>query len=244
MPDPSLTSTPPAARRGPTDADLVARAAGGDAAAFELIMRRHNRLLFRAARGIVRDDAEAQDIVQETYLRAFSNFGTFRGDAALGTWLTRIALNLALDAQRRRARAVPIDDDVDVQAEPFGGHAMAFNAPRDAAPDAAAERTEVRALLQRAIDSLPPIYRSVFVLRAVEELSVEQTAACLQVSDAVVKTRYLRARALLRDAIGAQAEPHVPQVLSFDGARCDAIVAGVLDTLARRRRRPGDEGAG
>ena len=113
---------------------------------------------------------------------------------------------------------------------------MAFNAPATAAPDALAERSQMRALLQRAIDSLPPIYRSVFILRAVQELSVDETAFCLQVSDAVVKTRYLRARALLRDALGAQVEAHAHDVYAFAGARCDAVVAQVLMQLQRQGR--------
>ena len=108
---------PPRTARSATDADLVARAGRGDAVAFETIMRRHNRLLFRSARGVVADDAEAQDVVQETYLRAFAKLNSFRGDAALGTWLARIAINVALDAQRKRGRAVPLADTQDIGAE-------------------------------------------------------------------------------------------------------------------------------
>jgi RNA polymerase sigma factor (sigma-70 family) len=222
--------------RPQTDAELVARALQGEAAAFEAIMRRHNRLLFRCVRGVLGDDAEAQDVVQDAYLRAFGSLQTFRADAALSTWLARIALNLAFDALRRKGRSVPLDESHDFDAEPRMQHSTAFNAPDSAGPDAQAERSEMRALLQRAIDSLPPLYRSVFVLRAVEELSVAETAACLQVSDDVVKTRYLRARALLRDALGAQAEAHMSQVLAFAGARCDAVVAHVLGALQREGR--------
>ena len=217
-----------------TDTELVARALRGEQSAFEAIMRRHNRLLFRCARGVVADDAEAQDVVQEAYLRAFASLHAFRADAALGTWLARIAINAALDAQRRRGRSVPLDDAQDSHAEPDMQHTTAFNAPGKDSPDTLAERSEMRALLQRAIDSLPVIYRSVFILRAVEELSVGETAACLQLSDDLVKTRYLRARALLRDALGAQVEAHAQQVLAFAGARCDAVVAHVLAELRRQ----------
>ena len=223
----------PAAGRS-TDMELVARALRGEQAAFEAIMRRHNRLLFRCARSVVADDAEAQDIVQEAYLRAFAALHAYRADAALGTWLARIAINAALDAQRRRDRSVPLVDMQDPEAEPDMEHTTAFNAPGRDLPDALAERGEMRALLQRAIDSLPVIYRSVFILRAVEELSVAETAACLQLSDDLVKTRYLRARALLRDALGAQVEAHAQQVLAFAGAQCDAVVAHVLDALRHR----------
>ena len=219
-----------------SDEQLVASALQGEQSAFEAIMRRHNRLLFRAARGVVTDDAEAQDVVQETYLRAFTRLQDFQGGASLGTWLARIAINLALDVQRKRKRSVPLDDSQDFGLEPAMEHMMAFNAPATAAPDALAERSQMRALLQRAIDSLPPIYRSVFILRAVQELSVDETAFCLQVSDAVVKTRYLRARALLRDALGAQVEAHAHDVYAFAGARCDAVVAQVLMQLQRQGR--------
>lgn len=216
--------------------DLVARAGRGEALAFELIMRRHNRLLFRSARGVVGDDAEAQDVVQETYLRAFSLLGTFRGDCALGTWLARIAIHVAFDVQRKRGRSVPIDDSLDCGAEPAMEHAMAFNAPATAAPDVQAETAQMRSLLQRAIDSLPPIYRSVFILRAVQEMSVDETATCLQVSADVVKTRYLRARSLLRDALGAQVEAHAHEVYAFAGARCDTVVAHVMAELQQQGR--------
>lgn len=225
------------------DDELVARAGRGEALAFETLMRRHNRLLFRSARGVVGDDAEAQDVVQETYLRAFTTLSSFRGDCALGTWLARIAINVALDVQRKRSRSVPIDDTQAFGDEPAMEHVMAFNAPAQAAPEAQLAVRQTRALLQRAIDSLPPIYRSVFILRAVQEMSVDETAACLQVTDAVVKTRYLRARAMLRDALGAMVEAHAHDVYAFAGARCDAVVAGVLAEL-RRRGHIGPDGPG
>lgn len=203
------------------DAALAAEACRGDAAAFELIMRRHNRLLFRTARGIVADDAEAQDVVQETYLRAFERLGDFRGDAALATWLARIAINLALDALRRRGRVVWLDPDKEDDMTPS----------TDPTPEAAAEGAQMQRLLQSAIDGLPPIYRSVFILRAVQELSVEQTADCLGVSAEAVRTRHLRARALLRDTLGARVEAHAQSVYPFAGAHCDAVVSAVLARL-------------
>ena len=220
----------------PTDAELVARAGRGDPLAFETIMRRHNRLVFRTARGVVNDEAAAQDVVQETYLRAFSKLTSFRGDAALGTWLARIAINVALDAQRRCGREVQLDATQDLSDAPALEQMMAFNAPVADLPDMAAERNQMRALLQSAIESLPVLYRSVFILRAVEEMSVEDTASCLLVSDAVVKTRYLRARSMLRDALGAQVEAHAQQVFAFAGERCDAVVAHVLAELQRQGR--------
>ena len=243
MPTTPIDPDPATVAAEQTDAELVARAGRGEAMAFVAIMRRYNRLLFRSARGVVGDDADAQDVVQETYLRAFTRLPSFRGDAGLGTWLARIAINVALDVQRKRGRAVPIDDTQDTGAEPATEHTMAFNAPAADSPDTAAERSQVRELLQRAIEGLPDIYRSVFILRAVEEMSVDETAFCLQVSDAVVKTRYLRARSMLRDALGAQVEAHAQQVFAFAGARCDAVVAHVLAELRRQGRiRPGGSG--
>jgi len=213
------------------DAALVERARAGDAVAFETIMRRHNRLLFRCARGIVNDEAEAQDAVQEAYLRAFSRLEDYRGDSALGTWLARIAFNAAVDLMRRKGRQVQWGgDDASDDAGPENSMTQSHGSE---SPDAAAERAEVRDILQSAIASLPPIYRSVFILRAVEEASVDETARCLQVSDAVVRTRYLRARAMLRESIGQQVEMHAPDALQFAGSRCDAVVNHVLAELAR-----------
>lgn len=218
-------------RDSDAQAQLVDRARRGDSAAFESIMRQHNRLLFRSARGLLDDDHEAQDVVQETYLRAFTSLPSFRGDALLGSWLVRIAINIALDIHRKRSRSVQIDNQHDLSDESVAEHAISFKNEALYAPDSQVERGQIRALLQRAIDGLPAIYRSVFIMRAVEEMSVDETASCLQVSDAVVKTRYLRARALLRDALGAQIEAHAQDTYAFAGARCDAVVAAVLMTL-------------
>lgn len=218
----------------PADPDLVAQARAGSAAAFELIMRRHNRLLYRTARGIVNGEAQAQDVVQETYLRAFTRLDSFRNEAALGTWLARIAINVALDTVRREGRLVSLDDETQPRTDAPTEPVMPMTLPHGEAADAAAERGQMRGLLQEVIAQLPPLYRSVFVLRAVEEMSVEDTALCLNVSAEVVKTRYLRARALLRDALGARIETQTPEVFSFDGAACDAVVAHVLSTLKQQ----------
>jgi len=215
------------------DGELVDRAARGEALAFELIMRRHNRLLFRSARGVVGDEAEAQDVVQETYLRAFTRLRDFQGGASLATWMARIAINIALDVLRKRSRSVPLDSQ-DLDHEPSPEHMMSFSAPAGVSPESVLARTELRALLQSAIEGLPPIYRSVFILRAVQEMSVDEAAYCLQVSDAVVKTRYLRARSLLRDALSAQIEAHAEGVFAFAGERCDQVVRHVLAELQQR----------
>lgn len=239
MPTPDISITlpePPLSQVDQlVDSELVRLATQGDPLAFTAIMRKYNRLMFRSVRGVVHDDAEAQDVVQEAYLRVFTSIRQFKADAALGTWLVRIAINAALDGQRKRGRYIRIDD----MAEPDRlslDERMAAQPDAMSQPDALAERGQIGVLLQRAVDSLPPIYRSVFVLRAVEDMSVEDTAACLQVSEAVVKTRYLRARAMLRDALGAQLEPHIPGVYAFAGARCEAVVRHVLGQLKRLGR--------
>ena len=148
------------------DNELVARACDGDPSAFETIMRRHNRLLFRTARGIASDDAEAQDVVQQTYLHAFSHLASYRGDSALGTWLARIAINAALDAQRKRGRTVELDAMTDADGETSPEPMMSLRTDENDSPDGVAERAQVRELLQAAIESLPTIADGVFMLRA------------------------------------------------------------------------------
>jgi RNA polymerase sigma-70 factor (ECF subfamily) len=215
------------------EADLLARLRAGQADAFAELMRRYNRLLFRAARGIVGDDAEAQDAVQEGYLRAFLALATFRGEASLATWLTRIVINQALGQQRKLGRLVYWDEDLAHQEEnamsPQSSHRTA--PADDLTPEEAASRNELRRELEAAIDLLPPIYRCVFILRAVQGLDVEDTAATLQVSQDVVKTRYLRARGMLRRELDSHAAVPLASVHDFLGPRCDDMVSQVLARL-------------
>ncbi|MFC4522603.1 RNA polymerase sigma factor [Cupriavidus pinatubonensis] len=229
---------PPPAVDARPDAELVAGARAGEASAFEAIMRRNNRLLFRTARGVVPDDAEAQDVVQETYLRAFTSLDSFRGEAALSTWLARIAINVALTTQRKNGRIVQLEvrleDQESLAAEPSQENVMSFRAPDGELPDAMAERGQVRELLQAAVENLPVIYRSVFILRAVEDMSVEEAAYCLGVSSDVVKTRFLRARTMLRGSLAEQVKPYLHGTFSFAGQRCDAVVNYVLAALQLR----------
>ena len=225
---------PPAVIDARDDAELVSRAGAGDASAFEAIMRRHNRLLFRTARGIADDNAEAQDVVQETYLLAFTGLQSFRGDAHLGTWLVRIAINVAISVQRKKGRQVQLDERAELANEPSPENEMAFCTSESESPDALADRSQVRDLLQDAIASLPVIYRSVFILRAVEEVSVEETAFCLGVSAETVRTRFLRARVMLRDLLGVQMQSYAQFTFMFAGARCDAVVSQVLPKLHAR----------
>ena len=219
-----------------TDAELVRAVCEGDLPAFEVIVRRFNRLMFRTARGIVRDDRLAQDVMQETYLRAFLSLGTWRGEAALSTWLVRIAIHVALDAQHRQARWVSLEalasqpglSVVDTGGDPTQEFPMTHADRSESGPENLAAQGQLRRLLERGIDQLPPIYRSVFILRAIEELSVEQTAQALAVSADVVKTRYARARTMLRGLLGTDIGQPLSEFYAFDGERCDAMVAMVM----------------
>lgn len=229
-------TSPTQATDSRSDAELVLSLQAGDARAFETIMRRHNRLMFRTARGIVRDDAEAQDVAQEAYLRAFTSIASWRGEAALSTWLARIAINVAIGMQRKLGRWISLDElqqgDHDKDRDPEA----AMNDPHtpDSGPEQQAARTQMRQLLEQAVNGLPEIYRSVFMMRAIEEMSVEQTADALAVSQDVVKTRYFRARTMLRAALGAEVGGDLQHLYAFAGERCDAVVAAVLAELHAR----------
>lgn len=213
----------------PEDHVLLAGLRQGQARAFEQLMARYNRLLFRAARGIVRDDAEAQDVVQEAWLRAFLGIRHFRGDASISTWLTRITINQALGQQRRLGRRVLWNEDFAAGEE--GMDKEAFGTPQASSPEEELARQQLRRRLEDAIDLLPPIYRSVFLLRAVQGLPVEDTALALEVSQEVVRTRYLRARAMLRARLGMDPDAEVGSLHEFAGRHCAETVAAVVAQL-------------
>ena len=216
---------------GPADADLLPRLRDRDAAAFELLMRRHNRRLYRVARSLLGDSAEAEDAVQEAYLAGFRALADFRGDASLATWLTRIVVNECMTRLRRSARRDNIVPMVAVDSLPSEeGEALRDEAAsaRPEPPDRLLWRAEMRALLERRIDQLPGPFRVVFVMRAVEELSVEETAHTLGIPEATVRSRLFRARSLLREAIAQDLDVAQGDVFDFDGERCDRIVARVL----------------
>ncbi|SCK48607.1 RNA polymerase sigma-70 factor, ECF subfamily [Variovorax sp. HW608] len=224
-----IASTPtPSCPPSPQDSDagLAVRAAGGEGQAFALIMRRHNQLLFRTARSILRNDDEAEDALQEAYLRAWRAIGSFREEARLSTWLARIVINEALARLRRHgAQVIPLDSAIDAAAdtgEPWE------EADPDLQPERMAMRQEIRNLIERRIDRLPEAYRTVFMLRAVQEMSVSETAEALQLNEATVRTRFLRARGMLREHLSRDIDLALGDAFSFAGARCDRIVAGVL----------------
>jgi RNA polymerase sigma-70 factor, ECF subfamily len=208
------------------DNELAALAVAGNARAFEAIMRRHNRLLFRAARSILRSDTETEDAVQDAYLNAWRALGTFRDDAKLSTWLVRIVMNEAFKRVRRRGSNVVMFGSglpaADAQAE------ARMEADHDQQPDLAASRAEMRRLMEMRIDELPELYRTVFMLRAVEEMSVEEVSAALNIPEATVRTRLFRARALLRESLSRDMDFALEDAFSFEGDRCDRIVGVVL----------------
>ncbi|QAU33348.1 RNA polymerase sigma factor [Janthinobacterium sp. 17J80-10] len=216
---------------GCTDLDLVQGICAQVPHAFELLMRRHNQILYRTARSILRDDTEAEDVVQEAYLLAYRNIDKFRGDAKLSTWLTRIVINEAIARSRknnRRAKVIRLDGETELNGDPTEAN-MNESAPES--PERAAMRAQARAMLEAKIDQLPDAFRTVFVLRALEEMSVEETATCLDIPEATVRTRFFRARGLLREALSREIDFAFEEAFTFDGERCDRIVAGVLARL-------------
>ena len=219
-----------------TDVELAARAANGDEAAFEAIMRRHNRLLFRTARSILKNDSETEDALQEAYLRAWRALASFRADSKLSTWLVRIVINESLGRRRRRSAQV-ISLDAAMESSEQQSEACMEDDP-DQQPDRVAMRAEVRGLMEARIDTLPDAFRTVFMLRAVEELSVEEVAAVLEIPEATVRTRFFRARSLLREGLSRDVDLAIADAFSFAGVRCDRIVAGVLAKLADDRESP------
>ncbi|HZR02416.1 MAG TPA: RNA polymerase sigma factor [Burkholderiales bacterium] len=204
---------------------LAQAIAAGDRAAFELLMRRYNRRLYRLARATLRDDAEAEDALQEAYIHAYRSIGQFRGEAALGTWLSRLVLNECLGRLRRSSRrqnVLPIAGaihEIDIDAM------VQDTTPR---PDEALVRRELRDMLERKIDALPDAFRVVFVLRSIEEMSVEEAAECLGIPEATVRSRHFRAKSLLREALAQEVDLAERDVFEFGGAHCDRIVAAVL----------------
>ena len=220
----------------PSDTQLVALVRQGQGAAFAQIMRRNNRRLFRLVRALVGNDFEAEEVVQETYVRAFAALGGWRGEAGLSTWLSRIALNEALTLIQRRRDTVAFDAAAEVPAKDAVG---AFDHLLHPSPEAEAARAEIRRLLEQAIDKLPTAFRAVFMLRAIEQLSVEETAEALDITSETVRTRFFRARRLLRQALGRQLANLLEDTFPFAGARCERIMQRVLERLALPQEPPG-----
>lgn len=227
IPSPNVKPGP-----GLSDEALVALITSGESAAFEPLLRRYNRLLFRTARSILQDDADAEDVLQSAYLRAFSTLLTFRGESRLSTWLVRIVMNEALARVRKTQRRAEIihleaqmdDDQIDAQADD--------SATRFEESQAAAMRTQTRRLLERKIDELPESFRTVFMLREVEEMTVEEASEALGVPEATVRTRHFRSRSMLRESLSREVDFALEEAFGFDGERCNRIVASVMSRLA------------
>ncbi|HEU4853166.1 MAG TPA: RNA polymerase sigma factor [Telluria sp.] len=213
------------------DLELAAAVCARAPGAFETLMRRHNRLLFRAARSIVKDDAEAQDALQDAYLQAYRNMRAYRGEASLRTWLTRIVVNEAIARSRKMSRRAEVIDLGAAYGEDHEQEAGMPQQPSIQGPEQEAQRAQFRQLLERQVDCLPEVFRTVFVLRAVEEMSVEEVAAVLAIPEATVRTRFFRARGMLRESLHREFDFAVEDAFGFDGARCDRIVAITLAAL-------------
>ena len=215
--------------RGLDEGALVSRARQHDEAAVRELIRRNNQRLFRAARAVLRNDAEAEDVVQETYVKAFTRLQLFEGRSAFSTWLTRIALNEALGRRRRQRPTVEMAD----LAQLGGADIIPFpGAPLPQSPEGSTGRREMQALLEELIDALPDPFRVVFVLREVEDMSTDEVASHLDIKPATVKTRLFRARKLLREALEARVAGGFAQLYPFDGARCSGMADRVVARLA------------
>jgi RNA polymerase sigma-70 factor, ECF subfamily len=211
-----------------TDAEVVQRVKAGEGALFELLMRRYNQRLYRVARSIVKDDAEAEDVMQQAYVNAYTHLAQFAERAQFSTWLTRIAVHEALGRARRRGRLTGID------ALSGRQEGQAVLTSKDPSPEQETLTGELRAALETALDSIPEMYRTAFVLREVEGLSTAEAAQCLETSEDVVKTRLHRARALLQQELLARAGTGASGAFTFHARRCDRVVEAVFTALGLR----------
>jgi RNA polymerase sigma-70 factor (ECF subfamily) len=219
------------------DSELVRRVAIHHHEAFRVLMKRHNQMLYRAARSILKNEAEAEDAVQEAYMQAYKAMGDFRGDAKLSTWLVRIVVNESitrLNKHTRRAEIIRLDGEEPQQDQHSSEDSMNESAPEH--PERAAQRAEARRLLEAKIDQLPDAFRTVFVLRAVEEMTVEEAAVALGIPEATVRTRFFRAKALLRESLSREIDIAHGDAFAFAGARCDRITANVMARLAESEK--------
>jgi RNA polymerase sigma-70 factor (ECF subfamily) len=220
---------PQIAPAGTADAELVRRARGRDEAAIRFIMQSNNRRLYRLARGILRNDSEAEDVVQETYVRAFTHLDSFRGDSSFATWLARIAMNEALGRLRRQRPSVDLGT-----LAPGVLEAQIIQFPLSAPsedPEKSMAQREIQHVVEHAIDELPEAFRIVFITRVIEEMNVEETADILGLKPETVKTRLHRARTMLREHLEKKIGPVVMEAFPFAGRRCERLTEAVLKRL-------------
>jgi RNA polymerase sigma-70 factor (ECF subfamily) len=215
---------------GLSDEELAERVEAGEINLYEVLMRRYNQRLYRIARGIVADPAEAEDVVQQAYINAYLHLDQFGKRARFSTWLTKIAVYEALARARRRRRFQTVALEPDEGHPMDDSHLLAASAPD---PERQAFTGELKALLESSIDGLPEAYRSVFVMRELEGLSTAETAECLDVSEETVKTRLHRARSMLREALYERAGVATASVFELHLSRCDVIVSAVLSRIGR-----------
>lgn len=211
----------------PSDDELIQLSRGGDRTAFRLLVQRNDLTLYRIARSVVPNDEEAEDVVQETYFRAFLHLGDFRGDGSLSTWLYRIALNEAMRRGRQRSRLD--DESLEARAESEKESYRVSMTGLD--PERAAAHKEVRQIVERAIDGLPETYRTVVVMRDIEELSVRETASLLGIREEAVKTRLHRARRVLRQLLTEELASALKDAFPFAGERCDLMIEALWNRL-------------
>jgi RNA polymerase sigma-70 factor (ECF subfamily) len=225
---PLAHSSPSSKPASDEEAHLVARAAARDAAAIRAIICKHNQRLYRMARSILRDDALAEDALQSGYLKAFRSISEFRGQSSLATWLTRIVINEALALTRSRKPTVQAEGDRAL----IGGTVIPFPSTATAIdPERAMAQSQIQAAVERAIDKMPDDFRTVLVARALEEMSVEETADLLGLKLETVKTRLHRARRLLRDAVEKEIGPVILNAFPFAGRRCERLTDDVCRRL-------------
>lgn len=211
------------------ESELISGLRAGRSSAYAALMRRNNQRLYRLARGVLGDDAEAEEAVQAGYVRAFTHIDSFKGEASVATWLARIVLNEAMTRQRRRRPTVDIDhvSEQALDAEPAG----IATRRREPSPEQALARREISGAIEHAVDALPAAFRAVFILRAIEQLSIEETAVSLGIPEETVKTRLHRANKLLRATLAQNFDAIFEDAFPFLGQRCDRLVAAVLERL-------------
>jgi len=219
----SILASHPGESLGLSDQAVIARVRDGEHWCFEILMRRHNRRVFRATRAILKRDDEAEDVMQEAYVRAYEHLGEFRGEASFATWITRIAIHEAFSRKRREQRFAPLD------SAPAESTIMSLESPRS--PEQQVNDQQLRAVLERAIDALPDEFRAVFVLRAVEQMSGAEVAACLEIPEETVKTRLHRARLRLQEVVVHALDAHSTRAFEFHLTRCDRVVTAVFERL-------------
>jgi RNA polymerase sigma-70 factor (ECF subfamily) len=212
-----------------SDEEVVARVLAGETGMFEVIMRRHNQRLYRVARAILRNDGEAEDVMQDAYVRAYEHLDQFAGRAKFSTWLTRIAVHEALARQRRQNRYQESEPMSEQEGDPMDRFAAL--APN---PEQHASNSEIRSLLEESVEKLPDAYRTIFMLRDVEEMSTTEAADVLEISEDNVKVRLHRARALLRKSLYASAGMERKEAFNFHAVRCDRVVKNVFEKIQKR----------